>query len=285
MKKIVKTFVLLFAMANMISCGLLDPKPTEETDKFSNYRVKTVQQKAGGCAKSLWIYKLSYDAKYNVTNVLGRFHDCAGINNEIDDMYEFAYTINELTYSHNTSKTGSPPETYTLNDKGYITSAKVEFYDEISHKYTYNADGFMIKKEYKEDTKYPYSEISNFTWNNGNLVKIETTISSYSNGIKEISIQKYDIEHNLKQIDTRNTGVYFEGKQAINSYCRGIERYGLNVLTKITRTDIHDNRPPEVTVTDRYEYETDANGFIVKCTNNHYWGVTTTTTYEYIKVK
>jgi hypothetical protein len=64
--------------------------------------------------------------------------------------------------------------TYYLNKKGYADSCKVSLvgYVNLTEYYKYNTLGFVIEKKIAGDVvNVPYLEITNYTYENGNLIK------------------------------------------------------------------------------------------------------------------
>lgn len=73
-----------------------------------------------------------------------------------------------------TSNTNNYIYTYYLNKKGYADSCKVSLvgYLNLTEYYKYNNLGFVIEKKIAGDVvNVPYLEITNYTYENGNLMK------------------------------------------------------------------------------------------------------------------
>jgi len=85
--------------------------------------------------------------------------------------------ITYVTTGNKVKKTSNKNDyiyTYYLNKKGYADSCKLSFvgYINITEYYKYNSLGFVIeKKVIGEVVNVPYLEITNYTYENGNLMK------------------------------------------------------------------------------------------------------------------
>jgi len=92
-------------------------------------------------------------------------------NSILTELVTFTNTGNKVK---KTSNTNNYIYTYYLNKKGYADSCKVSLigYLNLTEYYKYNNLGFVIEKKVAGDVvNVPYLEITNFTYENGNLMK------------------------------------------------------------------------------------------------------------------
>lgn len=284
MKKIVKTFVLLFAMANMISCDLLDPKPTEETDKFKDYRVyKIFQTKFCGPPPERSTIFFSY-IKEKVVQPFKLDNKCGSSSQDMQSYYGFFTKYSDKALYIETYTDKSTQETnYELNNKGFVAKG-IDNNGDVTN-FTYSNSDLLTKIEYKTSNCSDCSYLLNITWENENPIKIEKIQDGFT--------RTYLLEYDKNLLDTRNLGVFYEGKYPTQTLISNSnDEYVLaDIQQQVVDLFKGKNAPTKLTIIRgrnnqviTFNYERDENDFITKCVIKGK-DFEIEKEYEYIKVK